>query len=64
MNSTKLKVIIKWAFILSSSVVRITPYGWDLMQKQIEEAESETNKHGNKQPVCITKPFHSTKLRR
>lgn len=64
MNSTKLKVIIKWAFILSSSVVRITPYGWDLMQKQIEEAESETNKHGNKQPVCVTKLFHSTRLRR
>ena len=60
----KLIVNIKWAAILSSGVMRLTPHGWDLMQKEIEEAESETNKHDNKQPVCITKLFHSTRLRR
>lgn len=64
MNWNKLIVNIKWAAILSSSGVRLTPYGWDLMQKEIEEAESETNKHDNKQPVCVTKLFHSTRLRR
>lgn len=64
MNLNKLKVIIKYAVMLGSSVFRLTPHGWDLMHKEIEGAESETNKHDNKQPVCVTKLFHSTRLRR
>ena len=59
----RFKVKFKWASILSSGM-RLTPHGWDVMSKEIEEAKNETNEHDDKKPVCITRLFHSTKLRR